>query len=198
MPTTVGFGAHGSFAGLQKIAVWTDEGPERRRREKALGWFNRTLEAGKKEKGRHRAVVERLMHRSRTASDAATAQRVLDELEVELFCSPDASRRADVELYHAAQVNYSAAEAAEERRLLRAEVDYLRGFLTEGFGVKLRTNSCYEAPRRRLYSRSVAEAQRREDRAARTETLRWKNEEERTSDAMDASLQAAAAAPAAA
>ena len=77
MPTTVGFGAHGSYAGLQKIAVWTDEGPERKRREKVLNWFNRTLEKNKAEKTRFNKQVDRLLHQSRTAKDAEEAQRRL-------------------------------------------------------------------------------------------------------------------------
>ena len=189
MPTTVGFGAHGSYAGLQKIAVWTDEGPERAKREKALGWFNRTLETSKAEKARFARMVDRLMHRSRTANTAAEAQRCLDELEVALYSLPDGSRDADGELYHATQVAYSAEEAREERRRLRLEIDHLREFLKPGFEVKFKTASCYEAPQRVLYSRDVAARQRREDRASREETLRWKREEERTADRMDDALQ---------
>ena len=151
MPTTVGFGAHGSYAGLQKIAVWTDEGPERAKREKALGWFNRTLETSKAEKARFAKMVDRLMHRSRTATTAAEAQRCLDELEVALYSLPDGSRDADGELYHATQVAYSAEEAREERRRLRLEIDHLREFLKPGFEVKFKTASCYEAPQRVLY-----------------------------------------------
>ena len=61
---------------------------------------------------------------------------------------------------------------AAERRLLREEIDYLRGFLEPGFEVKFRTASCYESPQQRLYSRDIARRQRSEDRAARAETLR--------------------------
>ena len=69
------------------------------------------------------------------------------------------------------------------------EIDHLREFLKPGFEVKFKTASCYEAPQRVLYSRDVAARQRREDRASREETLRWKKEEERTADRMDDALQ---------
>ena len=189
MPTTVGFGAHGSYAGLQKIAVWTDEGPERKRREKVLNWFNRTLEKNKAEKTRFNKQVDRLLHQSRTAKDAEEAQRRLDELEVALFCLPDGSRKQDARLYHDTQQAYSKVEAREERRRLRLEIDYLRDFLKPGYEVKFKTASCYEEPRKRLYAREIARRQRSEDRESRSMTVKWHSEEEKMADDMDQSLQ---------